>query len=48
MYLHELRDGVEAGRIIGSWIDFYNEVRPHSSLGGRTPGETYRNGAGAM
>ena len=48
VYLHELRDGVEAGRIIGSWIDFYNEVRPHSSLGGRTPGETYRNGAGAM
>ena len=48
VYLHELRDGVEAERIIGSWIDFYNEVRPHSSLGGRTPGETYRNGAGVM
>ena len=48
VYLHELRDGVEAGRLIGTWIDFYNEVRPHSSLGGRTPGETYRNGAGAM
>ena len=47
VYLHELRDGVEAGRLIGSWIDFYNEVRPHSSLGGRTPGETYRNGARA-
>ena len=30
VYLHELRDGVEAGRIIGSWIDFYNEVRPHA------------------
>ena len=29
VYLHELRDGVEAGRLIGSWIDFYNEVRPH-------------------
>ena len=34
VYLHELRDGVEAGRLIGSWIDFYNEVRPHSSLAG--------------
>ena len=34
-------------RIIGSWTDFYNEVRPHSSLGGRTPGETYRNGTTA-
>ena len=48
VYLHELRDGVEAGRIIGSWIDFYNEVRPHSSLGGSTPGETYRNGTRVM
>ena len=28
VYLHELRNGVDAERIIGSWIDFYNEVRP--------------------
>ena len=48
VYLHELRDGLDAERIIGSWIDFYNEVRPHSSLGGRTPGEAYRNGMGAV
>ncbi|WP_419163873.1 IS3 family transposase [Candidatus Palauibacter sp.] len=48
VYLHELRDGLDAERIIGSWVDFYNEVRPHSSLGGRTPGETYRNGTGAV
>ena len=46
VYLHELRDGLDAERIIGSWFDFYNEVRPHSSLGGRTPGEAYRNGKG--
>ena len=46
VYLHELRDGLDAERIIGSWIDFYNDVRPHSALDGRTPGETYRNGAG--
>ncbi len=45
VYPHELRDGVDAERIIGSWIDFYNEVRPHSSLGGRTPGEVYREDA---
>ena len=32
VYLHELRDGVEAGRLIGTWFDFYNEVRPHSAL----------------
>ena len=48
VYLHELRDGLDAERIIGSWIDFYNEVRPHSSLGGRTPGEAYRSGKGAV
>ena len=48
VYLHELRDGLDAERIIGSWIDFYNEVRPHSSLGRRTPGEAYRNGEGAV
>ncbi len=40
VYLHELRDGLDAERIIGSWIDSYNDVRPHSALGGRTPGET--------
>ena len=45
VYLCELRDGPDAQRIIGSWIDFYNEARPHSSLGGRTPGEVYREGA---
>ena len=32
-------------RIIGSWIDFYNEVRPYLSLAGRTPGDAYRQGA---
>ena len=48
VYLHELRDGLDAERIIGSWIDFYNEVRPHSSLGGRTPLDAYRNGTGAV
>ncbi len=48
VYLHELRNGLDAERIIGSWIDFYNEVRPHSSLGGRTPGDAYRNGTGTV
>ena len=48
VYLHELRDGLDASRIIGLWIDFYNDVRPHSALGGRTPGEAYRNRMGTM
>ena len=28
----------DAERIVGSWFRFYGESRPHSSLGGRTPG----------
>ncbi len=46
VYLRELEDGVAARRVIGDWMDFYNEVRPHSVLKGRTPGEAYREGVG--
>ena len=28
VYLHELRDGLDAERIVGTWVDFYNEVTP--------------------
>ena len=41
VYLHELRDGFEAGRVIGDWIGFYNAERPHSALAGRTPAEAH-------
>ncbi len=44
VYLHELTDGFKAERVIRDWIEFYNTERPHSSLAGRTPAETY--GAG--
>ena len=37
VYLHELEDGRHARELIGAWLDFYNHVRPHSALGGRTP-----------
>lgn len=41
IHLHDLSDGFEAERVIRCWMEFYNEVRPHSSLGGRTPAEAY-------
>ena len=41
MYLHELGDGHHARQVVGSWIDFYNHVRPHSALDGRTPASVY-------
>ena len=46
VYLHELSDGHDAERVIGSWFGFYNDVRPHSSLDGRTPGDVYRGASG--
>ncbi len=42
VYLHELRDGFEAERVIANWMRFYTQERPHSALGGRTPVEAYR------
>ncbi len=40
--LHELADGFESERVIGDWMEFYNGERPHSALGGRTPGEAHQ------
>ena len=42
VYLHELCDGLDAERVVGSWIKFYNHVRPHSALDGATPATAYR------
>ncbi|WP_349263410.1 integrase core domain-containing protein, partial [Steroidobacter sp.] len=30
-----------ATRAIGDWINFYNNRRPHQSLGMKTPAEAY-------
>ena len=45
VHLHALADGLEAHRVIGSWMAFYNDVRPHSSLGGVAPRMAYEGGA---
>jgi putative transposase len=41
IYLHAFETGSEARRGIGRWVDHYDQERPHSSLGGRTPDEAY-------
>ena len=41
VYLHEMVDGFVAERVIGEWMTFYNNERPHSALGGATPAEAY-------
>lgn len=42
VYLRDFDNGFEALRQIGEWFEFYNDERPHSSLGDdRTPMEVY-------
>lgn len=45
VYLHAFETGGEARAGIGRWIDYYNNQRPHSALGGQTPDEAYRQWA---
>jgi len=41
VFLSAFETGSEARSGIGSWIDYYNQRRPHSTFGGRTPDEGY-------
>ena len=41
IYLTEMSDGFKARRVIMDWIEFYNTIRPHSSLDAMTPHEAY-------
>jgi len=41
VYLHAYASVPEARAGIGRYFDFYNAIRPHSSLGGRTPDQVY-------
>jgi putative transposase len=42
VYLNDFQVGSEARERIGTWMEFYNHERPHSSLGDTTPMEAYR------
>ena len=44
VYLHAFETGSEARAGIGRWIDFYNRLRPHSSLGGLPPDRYHEQG----
>lgn len=41
VYLYDLSDGLTAHDLMDDWMRFYNEARPHSALGGRTPCMAY-------
>jgi putative transposase len=41
VFLNAFETGSEARNGIGSWIDYYNRRRPHSTFDGRTPDEVY-------
>ena len=42
VYIREYRDGMDARRSIGRYVEFYNHVRPHASLQANTPSMVYR------
>ncbi len=48
VYLHDFETGSEARARIRWWIDLYNEERPHSAFGERTPDEAYSDLGGAL
>lgn len=43
VYLHAWENGSQTKAGIKKWIGFYNSIRPHSALGGRTPDMVYYN-----
>ena len=42
VYLKAYKDRTEAKQGIGTYLDFYNRVRPHQALGYRTPQEMFQ------
>jgi putative transposase len=48
VYLREYSDGHELIRSLQRYFDYYNNHRPHSSLGYRTPSEMYGQGRDSL
>jgi putative transposase len=48
IYLREYRDGHELIRSLRRYFDYYNNSRPHSSLGYMTPAEAYNQGRASL
>jgi len=44
IYLNAYETGSQARDGIGKWMTFYNQIRPHSSLAGKTPNNWYYEG----
>ncbi|GFE84977.1 hypothetical protein GCM10011487_69770 [Steroidobacter agaridevorans] len=42
VHRHRFETLQHASRVIGDWIRFYNNGRPHQSLGMRTPAEAFK------
>ncbi len=43
VYLRDFQSGSQAREEIDTWMTYYNEERPHSALGDRTPAEAYQD-----
>jgi len=48
VYLRDYADGHELIRSLQRYFDYYNDHRPHSSLGYRTPSEVYFDGRDSL
>ncbi len=42
IWLHRFNSIDEANQVLGRWIDWYNQHRPHQALGMKTPREVYQ------